>query len=106
MFATSRIEGGLTVRYSDVVFRDLQTCAIVSLIGVLILYFHRRLLLPAQIAQDAFLSAILGSSQDHVFSVVEGVAQQIPRAHRLLQFSHRLTTNYVTGTVTSSTEGR
>ena len=105
MYAVSRIEGGLTVRWSDVVFRHLRTSGVASLINVLILYFHRRIILPAQVAQGAFLSTVLGSSQDYVFSFVEGVAQQVPRAHRLLQRSHTLTAHYVTGTVTSSAKG-
>jgi hypothetical protein len=42
---------------------------------MLILHFPRRIFLPAQVAQGAFLSAVLGSSQDYVFSIVEGVAQ-------------------------------
>jgi hypothetical protein len=85
-----------------------ETCGCVQLyllMRVLILYFHRCFFLPAQVAQTAFLSAVLGSSQDYVFSAVEGVAQQVPRARFSILCSHTLTTSCVTGTVASSTEG-
>jgi hypothetical protein len=80
--------------------------AIASLIGVLTLYFHRCLFLPAQVAQATFLSAVFGSSQNYVFRVVEGVAQQVPRACSSFWCSHTLTSSCVIGTITSGTEGR
>jgi hypothetical protein len=49
-------------------------------IRMLILYLHRRLFLPAQVAQAPFLSAILSSPQNYVVVAVKGIAQQVPRA--------------------------